>query len=64
MQHIPHPSVTAFERFLGNILAQRPCDGCRKSLGSAPRRMLNHKQFHPECDAKIERYVRMLEGKA
>jgi hypothetical protein len=51
-RYVPEPSVQMFEKFLGAILAQRPCDHCRQPLGSEPRKMIDKKQYHPQCWAQ------------
>jgi hypothetical protein len=51
-RHTPEPSVSGFELRLGAVFAERLCGGCRKKLGSGPRRMLDHKQYHPGCEPK------------
>jgi hypothetical protein len=52
-RYVPEPSVAKFEQELGKLLAQRPCDGCGKPLGSEPRRQKNQKHYHPGCDEEI-----------
>lgn len=44
-----------FERLLGELIADRLCDGCLFRMGPAPRRMLDGKQFHPSCAKKYRR---------
>lgn len=48
-RYVPEPSVRMFERFIGNVLAYRRCDGCGQILGSNPRRLSVRKQYHPRC---------------
>ncbi len=48
-RYVPEPSVQRFEVWLGGVFARRPCDGCRKPLGSDPRRLINKRQYHPAC---------------
>jgi hypothetical protein len=47
--YVPEPSVRAFEAFLAEAFGKRCCDGCKLPLGNEPRRMLDHKQYHPAC---------------
>jgi hypothetical protein len=51
-RYVPEPSVARFELWLGAVFAERLCDGCRKKLGGDPRRMIDHKQYHPGCEPK------------
>lgn len=45
----------AFEKMLGDWIADRSCDGCGFRLGPAPRRMIDKRQYHPSCAKKIKR---------
>lgn len=47
--------IEAFERALGEIIADRLCDGCHMRLGPAPRRMLDGKQYHRSCAKRHNR---------
>lgn len=56
--YVPEPSVQRFEALLGKILGGRPCDGCGRPLGNVPRRMIDHRQYHPECgEAKMSQRI-------
>lgn len=48
-RYIPEPSIQRFEIELGKIIAAQPCNSCGKPLGTNPRRILDKKQYHPEC---------------
>jgi len=52
--YIPDPSVTRFEQQLGRLLGLRLCNSCHKPLGNKPRRLVDRRQYHPECFAFIE----------
>lgn len=48
-RYIPEPSVATFERFLGRIIAARPCDGCDKPLARTAIVHISKQLFHKEC---------------
>lgn len=47
--YIPKPEIRIFEQRFGRLLAIRPCDKCKKALGSEPRIFINYKMYHPAC---------------
>lgn len=53
-RHVPDEESQAFERLVGELVADQPCAWCRNRLGPGPRRQ-NHGQFHPSCWKRAKR---------